>query len=650
MNDKTYSMRIIQLLILIFSLILLNSVQASWNAGQKLPEYKKVLNIHFNLKLRELGNNKGLLYYKAASPISDEKNDKEIDWSLMKGQAAFLLILIPQGVDKLVVKINDPSLAGGKSVWFKNYHEVFCDMTSERINTNEHPAGPEIIISKPPSDKKDSEIKEPEWIELIGSSSYTHTRTKDEIKKSSDSYNKNNDTCLFLGYANKNNNYATGVEFRDVVVGYSISDVDVYKKWLGIDLLIDKPKNGKITINNKQVCDNSGDFDKDFEKCYVDDLPKDNEVTLTATAYPGYKFAGWDYDCKDENTNSISIKMDAAKRCSAKFIKADVPLPLALNLKTAKLDVGKITEIIITGGTAPYQASSANKNVATTEINDNKVTITGVAEGTTEITVTDNANNSVQTAVTVTGTYIPVKPLDASGNPATVVVGTNIVITITGGTKPYKASSDNKNVATTEINDNKVTITGVAEGTTEITVTDANGETDKVTVTVKKAGILPPASTEDGKGNGVDKNGNVITSKAKFYGGVSDDSGATYTAKKIDEDKPITVKVKIEVDPAHKDKKGKYYVVAGYQSDDMQNFFWWFYNENKSWVLWNPVSFETRKVNAYKKTNSLDTIKIEIVTDFSFEGFKGTYNVFMAYETEEESIYYNDPAIDFTIK
>jgi hypothetical protein len=171
---------------------------------------------------------------------------------------------------------------------------------------------------------------------------------------------------------------------------------------------------------------------------------------------------------------------------------------------------------------------------------------------------------------------------------------------------------------------------------------------------VKAAGTTTPTpppltgTNKDGKGSGVDKDGKEVKSDAKFSGGISIDGGTTYSTEAIPEDKPITVNVKIEVDPAHKDKKGKYYVVAGYQSDPALAPFWWFYKEDKSWVDWAPVDLATRV--AYKETETLGTIDIEIVKDFSLTGFKGNYFVYLAYETTEDgAIFFNLPAIEFTI-
>jgi plastocyanin len=311
---------------------------------------------------------------------------------------------------------------------------------------------------------------------------------------------------------------------------------------------------------------------------------------------------------------------------------------------------GATVEVTASGGLGTAKVGTvADVTIATATIENGKVTITGVKEGKTSVIVSDGSATAQTKTVEIEVTAAEALKVD----PATVEVevGKTVEVTISGGKAGYTATSSDNATASVTIKDTKVTIKGEKEGTATITVEDSADPKGKVeiTVTVKKAGSgtveLPKAGGKDGKVSGIDKDGKPVTTDAKFSGGVSTDGGTTYSSE-IPEDKPITVKVKIEVDPAHKDKKGKYYVVAGYQAKDV--LLWWFYKEDKSFVDWSPVELATRV--AYKETETLGTIEIEIVKDLSLKGFPGKYFVFLAYETEDESIYFNLPAIEFTIK
>ena len=68
-----------------------------------------------------------------------------------------------------------------------------------------------------------------------------------------------------------------------------------------------------------------------------------------------------------------------------------------------------------------------------------------------------------------------------------VAVGATSTVTVNNGTSPYTAASAATDLATVAVDSKKITITGVKEGTTTITVTDKDKNTGKINVTVKAA-------------------------------------------------------------------------------------------------------------------------------------------------------------------
>jgi len=314
---------------------------------------------------------------------------------------------------------------------------------------------------------------------------------------------------------------------------------------------------------------------------------------------------------------------------------------------SVKVGAGDKVTVTASGGLGTANISKApDDKIATATALNGVITITGVAEGKTSIEISDGTSSKQTKTV-----EIEVTPAAALSVPATaeVAIDKTVEVKITGGKADFTVTSSDEAIATATLKDKTIIISGVKEGTADVTVKDGDGKEAKVTVTVKKAvaagGELPKAGET---ANGVDKDGKAITVAAKFYGGVSTDSGASYTSDDIPADKAITVNVKIEVDPKHTGKKGKYYVVAGYQTDAAAAPFWWFYKEDKTFVDWAPVDLATRV--AYKETETLGTLEIEIVKDLSLKDFKGKYFVFLAYETEDGSIYFNLPAIEFEQK
>lgn len=160
------------------------------------------------------------------------------------------------------------------------------------------------------------------------------------------------------------------------------------------------------------------------------------------------------------------------------------------------------------GGTAPYTATSSNVSVATTSVTGTTLTVNGVAAGTANIVIRDAVGGTVTLSVTtasVAGAALGVFPSTAAGR-----VGDTLNFTITGGTAPYKVTSNNPAIST--IGGSPVATSGgsftaalINAGTTTFSIIDAGGQTQAVTVTIAQTSPLlrlsPSAITIDEKSN-----------------------------------------------------------------------------------------------------------------------------------------------------
>lgn len=159
------------------------------------------------------------------------------------------------------------------------------------------------------------------------------------------------------------------------------------------------------------------------------------------------------------------------------------------------LDVGNTTRIEINiidadvDDTHTIRASSGDTAIASVFVNNTTLTITGIASGVTTITISA-ADDSGQDNAEATPLAFKVT-VDANSQPVietipdqTLDVGdeTTVVVKVTdadvGDTHTISASSDDPAIATVEVNNRTLTITGIAEGMTTITVsaTDDSGQ------------------------------------------------------------------------------------------------------------------------------------------------------------------------------
>jgi len=182
----------------------------------------------------------------------------------------------------------------------------------------------------------------------------------------------------------------------------------------------------------------------------------------------------------DSTGKSVTVNVTVVSASSATPLYTTAPASVTIDT----LGTGSYT---IGGGTSPYDGTlptSSNASVATATVNGTSLTIKGVAAGSATITVRDAANAVVSVNVTVgsaTALFTTAPSL------LTIAVGqASPTYAVSGGSQSYSASSGNTNVATASVSNitSLLTITGVAVGSTQISVMDSTGKAVAIAVTV----------------------------------------------------------------------------------------------------------------------------------------------------------------------
>jgi len=150
--------------------------------------------------------------------------------------------------------------------------------------------------------------------------------------------------------------------------------------------------------------------------------------------------------------------------------------------------VGSVSSTFqVGGGSGIYFVSSSNASVATasissTGIGSGQFFVTGLAQGTASIVVSDSAGVSLQLTVSV-GSSGGSLVTSASTN-VNIAVGASVPYKVQGGTAPYSVGSSNNSVATATITGGTLTVTGVAVGQATLTVLDSSNQSTSITVQV----------------------------------------------------------------------------------------------------------------------------------------------------------------------
>lgn len=154
------------------------------------------------------------------------------------------------------------------------------------------------------------------------------------------------------------------------------------------------------------------------------------------------------------------------------------------------------------GDDLTYAAESDDQSIATTSVDGFDVTVAGKALGTATITVTatdPDGESAIQEADVIVSqpnrpprVATPIPDLELTVDEEVPIELILIFVDPDNDNLTYEVTNDNEAVATTAIDGNTLTITGVSVGTANctITATDPDGEsaTDEFTVTVTDDG------------------------------------------------------------------------------------------------------------------------------------------------------------------
>ena len=158
------------------------------------------------------------------------------------------------------------------------------------------------------------------------------------------------------------------------------------------------------------------------------------------------------------------------------------PDPLTFNDTKVEVEIGKTVEVTVKNGTQPYTVKSSDEKIATVTVEKEKITVTGVAEGTATISVVDKDQASGSFTVTVKAAA---EKLVFDKAEITVGVAKEDVVTVKSGTAPYTVKVADETVAAATVNEAAITVKGVKAGTTTLTVTDKDGKTGEVAIKVE---------------------------------------------------------------------------------------------------------------------------------------------------------------------
>ena len=179
-------------------------------------------------------------------------------------------------------------------------------------------------------------------------------------------------------------------------------------------------------------------------------------------------------------------------------VGSGTPTPLYTTAPSAiTVSAGGNASFTIGGGRPAYIVSSSNTGVAQVVRSGNNFQVNGIAAGSAQIVIVDAGGTTLSLEVTVgsggSSSTAPALFTSAPGN-VVVDVGATATYAIGGGRPAYAVSSSNSAVARVAINGTAFIVTGMKAGTAQILVSDAQGDSLSVGVTVGSGAPGTPAT------------------------------------------------------------------------------------------------------------------------------------------------------------
>lgn len=201
----------------------------------------------------------------------------------------------------------------------------------------------------------------------------------------------------------------------------------------------------------------------------------------------------------NSTTGTAAITVCSSDMSSCGIINATAgsasTVPLTFSQTSPTLSIGQSLTLAISGGSSSTYYVSANTNTSAvqTSISSGSLLLTGLASGTATITVCSSAGSCGSLTATV-GYTSDGGPFKLNQTSISLLVGQVLSVTASGGTTPYSLGYNSGNVFQASLNGNVVTLSGIAVGSSTLTVCTAGGACALLSVTVNASGSGTPMS------------------------------------------------------------------------------------------------------------------------------------------------------------
>src|SRR3989344_343846 len=178
--------------------------------------------------------------------------------------------------------------------------------------------------------------------------------------------------------------------------------------------------------------------------------------------------------------------VNTASDCASLTITVQSGSVLSFSQNNLTLTAGQNASVTVSGGGGTYSISTnSNTSAVSTTLSGNTITLSALATGIANITVCDQSNNCGTLSATVgnSGPSGSGSLSFSNANPS-IAVGQVFSVTVSGGSGYYVTANTNSNVASQSMSSNVLAISGLATGSTTLTVCSTTNGCNYLYVTV----------------------------------------------------------------------------------------------------------------------------------------------------------------------
>ena len=198
-------------------------------------------------------------------------------------------------------------------------------------------------------------------------------------------------------------------------------------------------------------------------------------ITLTTTSTTG-----------SSSITICSVSMTSCGIINVTIGNAANSLAVSFSQSNPTLVVTQSLNVSIFGPTSSlfYVASNSNPSVVQANLSGSTLTLLGIANGSSVISVCAAANNCGSLNITVNSNSTSGGRLLLSQDSMNLSIGQTGSITISGGTMPYSILSNGSNLVQLSLNSNILTLYGLSSGTSLINICSSSGNCSTLSIIV----------------------------------------------------------------------------------------------------------------------------------------------------------------------